>query len=134
MGLLDTIANQVMGSLATCDDGRHAQVVNAIGGFIQQQGGLENLINTFHQRGLGNVVSSWVGTGQNLPISAGPARARHGQRTGAGHGAEAGLFAAGDVGPSRRDPAAGDRQAHAGGAVPAGGGLAAALGMLKVTS
>jgi uncharacterized protein YidB (DUF937 family) len=56
--------------LASCDDGRHAQVVNAVGNFIQQQGGLENLINTFHQRGLGSVVSSWVGTGHNLPISA----------------------------------------------------------------
>jgi uncharacterized protein YidB (DUF937 family) len=70
MGLLDSICNQVIGSLATSGDGRHAEVVNAIGGFIQQQGGLENLINNFHQKGLGNVVSSWVGTGQNLPISA----------------------------------------------------------------
>ncbi len=70
MGLLDSIANQVMCSLASSGDGRHAEVVNAIGGFIQQQGGLENLINNFHQKGLGNVVSSWVGSGQNLPISA----------------------------------------------------------------
>jgi uncharacterized protein YidB (DUF937 family) len=69
MGMLDTICNQVMGSLATSGDGRHADVVNAIGGFIQSQGGLENLINNFHQKGLGNVVSSWVGTGANLPIS-----------------------------------------------------------------
>jgi len=45
-------------------------VVNAIGGFIQSQGGLENLVANFHQKGLGNVVSSWIGSGQNLPISA----------------------------------------------------------------
>ena len=70
MGLLDAIANDVMGSLANSGDGRHAQVVNAIGGFIQSQGGLEALIDNLHQKGLGDVVSSWVGTGQNLPVSA----------------------------------------------------------------
>jgi len=70
MGMLDAIANQVMGSLASSGDGRHAQVVNEIGGFIQSQGGLENLVANFHQKGLGNVVSSWIGSGQNLPISA----------------------------------------------------------------
>jgi len=70
MGLLDTIANQVIGSLASAGDGRHSEVVNAIGGFIQSQGGLENLVQSFHQKGLGNVVASWVGSGQNLPISA----------------------------------------------------------------
>jgi len=70
MGIFDSIANQVMGSLANSGDGRHAEVINAVGVFIQQQGGLENLINNFHQKGLGSIVSSWVGTGQNLPISA----------------------------------------------------------------
>jgi len=70
MGLLDAIANDVMGSLANSGDGRHAQVVNAIGGFIQSQGGLEALIDNLHRKGLGDVVSSWVGTGQNLPVSA----------------------------------------------------------------
>jgi uncharacterized protein YidB (DUF937 family) len=35
-----------------------------------QQGGLSGLISAFEQNGLGNVVASWVGTGQNLPISA----------------------------------------------------------------
>jgi len=32
-------------------------------------GGLGGLIQTFHQKGLGDVVNSWVGTGQNQPIS-----------------------------------------------------------------
>jgi uncharacterized protein YidB (DUF937 family) len=35
-----------------------------------QQGGLTGLISAFEQNGLGSVVASWVGTGQNLPISA----------------------------------------------------------------
>lgn len=33
-------------------------------------GGLGGLVDKFNQAGLGNVVSSWIGSGQNLPISA----------------------------------------------------------------
>ncbi len=32
-------------------------------------GGLAGLVNMFNQKGLGDVVSSWVSTGKNLPIS-----------------------------------------------------------------
>jgi uncharacterized protein YidB (DUF937 family) len=32
-------------------------------------GGLAGLVNAFNQKGLGDVVSSWVSTGRNLPIS-----------------------------------------------------------------
>lgn len=35
-----------------------------------QNGGLQGLIHTFQNAGLGELVGSWVGTGQNLPISA----------------------------------------------------------------
>jgi len=35
-----------------------------------QPGGLTGFLQGFHDKGLGGVVSSWVGTGQNLPISA----------------------------------------------------------------
>lgn len=33
-------------------------------------GGVNGLLQSFQQKGLGDIVSSWVGTGQNLPISA----------------------------------------------------------------
>ena len=33
-------------------------------------GGLGGLVGKFEQAGLGNVVNSWIGSGQNLPISA----------------------------------------------------------------
>lgn len=33
-------------------------------------GGLANLVNICHQKGLGDVVNSWISTGQNLPITA----------------------------------------------------------------
>ena len=35
-----------------------------------QPGGLSGLLQQFHDKGLGSLVTSWVGTGQNLPISA----------------------------------------------------------------
>src|SRR5689334_10976939 len=35
-----------------------------------QPGGLSGLLQQFHDKGLGSLVSSWVSTGQNLPISA----------------------------------------------------------------
>ena len=72
MGLLDSIAGQVLGSMSSSGDGRHAGLIEAIGGLVgnQQTGGLTGLISLFEQKGLGGVVASWVGTGQNLPISA----------------------------------------------------------------
>jgi uncharacterized protein YidB (DUF937 family) len=33
-------------------------------------GGLAGLARQFQEKGLGSIVSSWIGTGQNLPISA----------------------------------------------------------------
>ena len=35
-----------------------------------QTGGLQGLIQSFQQGGLGDIVNSWVSSGQNLPISA----------------------------------------------------------------
>ncbi|MBZ5537594.1 MAG: YidB family protein [Acidobacteriia bacterium] len=32
--------------------------------------GLTSLVQTFHDKGLGDIVSSWVSTGANLPVSA----------------------------------------------------------------
>ena len=40
---------------------------------LGQQGqgaGLESLVQAFQKNGLGEIVNSWVSTGQNLPISA----------------------------------------------------------------
>jgi len=39
-------------------------------GGSQQGGGLGGLLQQFQQAGLGQQVDSWVGTGQNLPLSA----------------------------------------------------------------
>jgi uncharacterized protein YidB (DUF937 family) len=34
-----------------------------------QGGGLGGLVQSFERMGLGQIISSWIGTGQNLPIS-----------------------------------------------------------------
>ncbi len=41
-------------------------VMNLVG---KQSGGLNGLISKFNSKGLGDVVSSWVGTGKNQPVS-----------------------------------------------------------------
>ncbi len=134
MGLLDSIANQVLGSLSASGEGRHADVVNEIGAFIQQQGGLENLVNTFHQRGLGSVVSSWVGSGQNLPISASQLSSVLGNAQVQAMAQKLG-FSPQDMSSHLAEilPQVIDRLTP-GGVVPQGGGLASALSMLKGTT
>lgn len=71
MGLFDSIAGQVLGSLGGAS-GQQGGLMEVVSGLINnpQTGGLQGLIQAFEQKGLGNVVASWVGTGQNLPISA----------------------------------------------------------------
>ncbi len=70
MGLLDSIAGQVMGSLSGSNSGQHSALVDEIGGLINNHsGGLSGLVSAFEQQGLGNIVGSWVGSGQNHAIS-----------------------------------------------------------------
>lgn len=72
MGLFDSIAGQVAGALGGGAAGQQGGLLEAVTGLINnpQTGGLQGLIQSFEQKGLGNVIASWVGTGQNLPISA----------------------------------------------------------------
>jgi uncharacterized protein YidB (DUF937 family) len=74
MGLFDSIAGQVVGALSQGNQGTdapHSGLMDIVSSLINnpQTGGLQGLIATFEQNGLGGVVASWVGTGQNLPIS-----------------------------------------------------------------
>jgi uncharacterized protein YidB (DUF937 family) len=72
MGLFDSIAGQVLGQLTQGNgpNGGPGGLLEAVGGLINSHpGGLQGLVSAFEQQGLGGVVASWVGTGQNLPIS-----------------------------------------------------------------
>jgi uncharacterized protein YidB (DUF937 family) len=70
MGLLDEVL--AMAGSTGAQQGQHASALSAIMSLINspQVGGLAGLQNMFQQGGLGNIISSWIGTGQNLPVSA----------------------------------------------------------------
>ena len=71
MGLLDSIVGQVTGALNQGGSAQAGGLMEIVSGLINnpQTGGLQGLIQSFEQNGLGGVIGSWVGTGQNLPIS-----------------------------------------------------------------
>lgn len=63
------ILNTVKPVLGVGDEKKNdlmSSIMFLIGG---QSGGLNGLINQFKSQGLGDVVSSWVGTQDNLPVS-----------------------------------------------------------------
>lgn len=71
MGLLDSLAGQVIGSLTHPNGDQHSALMDVIAGLLTNQpGGLAGLIASFDKQGLGEVIASWVGTGQNQAISA----------------------------------------------------------------
>jgi uncharacterized protein YidB (DUF937 family) len=70
MGLLDSVVGMLGGS---GQGGGNAALLNAVVGMLgsdAQGGGLGALLGKAQQSGLGDIVSSWIGHGQNLPISA----------------------------------------------------------------
>ncbi len=68
MSFLEDMAGKEIGSMLSGSSNPLAagvmQMIN------NQPGGLSGLVQQFHDKGLGGLVSSWVSTGQNLPISA----------------------------------------------------------------
>lgn len=68
MGLLDSVISAVGGHSQA--QGQAASLLPALVEYVNNYpGGLAGLIDKFQQGGLSDVVSSWVGTGQNLPVS-----------------------------------------------------------------
>ena len=63
MDILNTIQSALGGG--DKKDDLMSTVTSLLGG----QGGLQNLIGQFTQKGLGDLIGSWVGTGKNLPVS-----------------------------------------------------------------
>jgi len=71
MGLMDEVL-AMAGCAGSAQQAQHATALSAILGLINspQVGGIAGLQQMFQQGGLGHIVSSWIGNGQNLPISA----------------------------------------------------------------
>lgn len=71
MGLFDEIAGQVLGSLTGgAQGGGQSPLLQIVLNLIQNsEGGLGGLLGRLGQAGLGDQVASWIGTGQNLPVT-----------------------------------------------------------------
>ena len=74
MSILDTLVDVATNQIA--NNGHSSMTSNplleSVIGLVnnQQSGGLTGLVETMTKGGLGEQVSSWVGTGQNLPVTA----------------------------------------------------------------
>jgi uncharacterized protein YidB (DUF937 family) len=73
MGLFDSLAGNLAGSLLgnLMGGGGNSKLLSGVIQLLtsSQSGGVGGLMQAFEQKGLGNILSSWISTGQNLPIS-----------------------------------------------------------------
>jgi uncharacterized protein YidB (DUF937 family) len=101
MGLLDSVLGQVLGggNAGGAAAGGNADLLRAVVQMLGNSGGpggggIEDLIARFQRGGLGDVIASWISTGNNLPVSADQLREVLGNdtigalagQTGASHG------------------------------------------------
>ena len=70
MGILDEMAKGLLGKVLGGGSSQNP-LMDIVLGLITnpQTGGLQGLIQTFKQKGLGDAVSSWISTGENQPVS-----------------------------------------------------------------
>ena len=60
MGLFDGVLGGVLG----------AGAVALVTKYVNQNGGLQGVIDQFQKQGLGGTINSWIGTGDNEPVTA----------------------------------------------------------------
>ncbi len=60
MGLFDGVLGGVLG----------AGAVALVTKFVTQQGGIQGVVDQFQKQGLDGIVNSWIGTGENKPVTA----------------------------------------------------------------
>jgi uncharacterized protein YidB (DUF937 family) len=133
MGLLDSVLGMVTGGQQ--GGGGNAALLNIVVGMLANNsqgggGGLADIVGKFQQAGMGDVVSSWIGTGQNAPVSGDQLHnvlgadtiASIAQQLGLSHGDAAGQLA--QILPQVVDKLTPQGQAPAGGLGDIGGLLA----------
>jgi len=69
MSLLDSIGSLLNPSSPQGGGGQQALIATALEFVNNQPGGLNGLIQQFKDKGAGDIISSWVGNGENQPIS-----------------------------------------------------------------
>ena len=67
MGFLDSISGAVLGKVMGGQQGGMAQIAMEM---FNQNGGISGVLDKFKAGGLGDVAASWVGKGENIPVSA----------------------------------------------------------------
>jgi uncharacterized protein YidB (DUF937 family) len=68
MGLFDSVIGSVLSEVQ-----KQGGLASALGPLLANDGahgGLDGLIQKFNQAGMGDLITSWIGKGENLPISA----------------------------------------------------------------
>ena len=71
MSLFDSVLKAATGAAPTLDGSQPSLASAALSMITNNQtGGISGLAQQFAAQGLGHIMSSWIGTGQNLPISA----------------------------------------------------------------
>ena len=70
MGLFDEVAGGILKKVLSSQDSQGG-LLEVIMGLLKssESGGLQGLAETFNEKGLGELMSSWIGKGENLPIS-----------------------------------------------------------------
>ncbi len=70
MGLFDEVAGGLLKNVLGEQSGQSG-MLEIITGLLRssESGGLQGLVQTFNEKGLGEVMSSWIGNGGNLPIT-----------------------------------------------------------------
>ena len=69
MGFFDDVVEKVAGAKGS--QGQQKGLIEGVMALLtnKETGGLEGLIQAFNQKGLGEVISSWVGMGNNAAIT-----------------------------------------------------------------
>ena len=74
MGMLDGLLGSMMSGMMGGQSAQGAQggnpMIRMALQMLQQNGGIEGLLAKFQQAGMGQQAQSWIGTGQNMPVSA----------------------------------------------------------------
>jgi uncharacterized protein YidB (DUF937 family) len=70
MAFFDDLVGKVVGAVKG-SPGQEQGLVEGVMGLLtnQETGGIAGLIQSFNQQGLGDIISSWVGTGTNAAIT-----------------------------------------------------------------
>lgn len=71
MGLLDELVGKAAGMLGGAQGEGQEGLLGEVMGMLTggQGGGLSGLVQNFKDKGLGDIISSWISTGENQPIS-----------------------------------------------------------------